>query len=367
MATPLHAADDSVTTPTTSPSTYYSEDDWTDSPRQGNDHLQSSGYPRTTNETVSFARGHLHPKPSALTTVEIHNEKHNGEHSSSIMTPVKDGAEPRRAIDPYEQEDTTMVDSWSEAELVVPDSPAVHVLSTESDPNVSLLTTTVGPTASSSYKETIPATTPPLVRPVAVKPPKGKTGSGRKKRRSHQSQVDLSDSSASDVIPPASVATAPALKPWNIIRKGQNVSNHFTTMPTILNSHDNLVSMATSTLHSEHVLSRHEESGSAVTTSETSVLCIEQRLLPVSSSPVDIVVMLSRMASFCASLTVVLAPKLPVNTGISAGECLCMCTGVCNIIHLVIQIVASWAMSYLQRSHHHVACPLSYARGLMLS
>jgi len=341
MAAPLHTADDGITTPTTSPSTYYSEDDWSDSPRQGSNHLQNSGYPKTAKGTVSFARGHLHPKPSASTAVEIHNEMDNGEHSSSIMTPVEDGVTPRRTVDPYEQEDTTMVDSWNEAELIVPDSPAMHVLTMESDPSVSLLTTTVGPTASSSYKETIPShsvTPPPLVRPVAVKLPKGRTGSGRKKRRSHQSQVDMSDSSTSDVIPPASVATAPALKPWNIIRKGQNVNNHLFTMPTILNSHDNLVSMGTSMLHSENVLSHHEES--ATSTNETSVLNIEQqKLLPVSSSPVDIVVMLSRMASFCASLTVVLAPKLPVNTGISTGEC-CVCVGV-SIVYLVIQIIAS--------------------------
>ena len=322
MATPLHAVDD-VTTPTSSPSTYYSEDEWTDSPRQGKNHLQSRGYRSTNNETVSFARGHLRSKPPALTTVEVHNEIDNGEHSSSIMTPVKDEELPRRAVDPNEEEDTTMVDSWNEAELVVPDSPALHLLqSMESDPTASVLTTTVGPTTSSSYKETIPSLTPPnIVRPVAVKPPKGKAGGGKKKRRSHQSQVDFSDSSASDVIPPASVATAPALKSWKNLRRGQNVSNHLNTMPTILHSNDNLVSMATSTVNSEKLLSHCEESNGAIATSETSVLCLEQqRLLPVSSSPVDIVVMLSRMASFCASLTLVLAPKLPVNTGISAGK-----------------------------------------------
>ena len=324
FTTPLHQHDDVMTTPISSPSrgSYFSEDDLTDSPLHHH-HDNNNGYYNNTG-TISFAQSyHSRSKqpPSLLVTADVHNSLDNNvaknvANSSSIMTPVNEGTSSPHLLRCSEDHmDSTLVDSWNEAELRVPSTPDVLV---DSDCVSDTLTTT-GKVASSSYKETIPSpssewpklTTGAVKAPLATKPLKGKGVVTRKKRRSQQLLADTSDSSTSDVIPPASVATAPGLKPW----QSKKVNNPIVTMPTVLQSSDPLVTMTT-TRSSDMVTCAVEQSSSILATNDKGVMTEEHHILPLSNSPVDIVIMLSRMASFCASMTKVLSPKLPVNVSL---------------------------------------------------
>lgn len=329
--TPLQQHDDVMTTPISSPSgvSYFSEDDLADSPLQHhhgnnihNDYCKNA-------TTVSFAQ-HYHSwskQPSLLVTAEVHTPlDKNIASSSSIMTPVVEGAAAPSLMNNLEEKlDSILQDSWNEAELIVPGTPDLQM---DSDHATSNILTTTGRTASSSYKETIPS--PTIARPKPnrlatgeVKMPftskslKGKGVVTKKKRRSQQLQADSSDSSVSDVIPPASVATAPGLKPWQSNTK--KINNHLFTMPTVLQSSDPLVTMTPTTRSSEMVTCTIEGSTSSIlATSNNCVMIEEHHTLPLSNSPIDIVIMLSRMAAFCASITMVLSPKLPVNASLSA-------------------------------------------------
>ena len=322
-ATPFHQQDDVMTASISSPSgSYFSEDDFTDSPLHRH-HGNSNGYCNNAT-TISFAKRH-HPQskqlPPLLVTAEVDAmASKNVANSSCIMTPVKEGSTSPSMLRCNEEDmDSTLLDSWNEAELMVPSSPDVLV---NSDHPTDVLTTT-GRIASSSYKETIPS--PIAVRPkpnwlstdeVKAKPLKGKSFVTRKKRRSQQLQADSSDSSACDVIPPASVATAPGLKPWQSNTK--KVNNPIVTMPTVLQSSDPLVSVATTTTHTSDLVTHtiEQSSSSVLITSDNCVVIGEHHMLPLSNSPIDIMIMLSRMAAFCASMTKVLSPKLPVNASL---------------------------------------------------
>lgn len=336
-ATPLHQHDDVMTTPISSPSgeSYFSEDDLTDSPLHH--HLgNTNGYCNDAS-TISFARHHRSKskqRPPLLVTAEAHTPldnttpNKNVPNSSSIMTPVNEGTNSPGLLRAQEDNmDSTLQDSWNEAELMVPSSPAVLV---DSDHHSDVMTTT-GRVASSSYKETIPS--PTLMRPKPsrfpsdeVKAPskalKGKSFATRKKRRSQQLQADTSDSSACDVIPPASVATAPGLKPWQSNTK--KVNNPVVTMPTVLQSSDPLVTMTTTTRTSDMVTHAEQSSSSILATSDNCLVIEEHQTLPLSNSPIDIIVMLSRMAAFCASMTKVLSPKLPVNALLPTAGNVCV-------------------------------------------
>jgi len=324
--TPLQQHDD-MTTPISSPGTsYFSEDDLADSPFQHNN--MQNGYCKNP-KTISFAQ-HNHywsKKPSLLVTAEVHATlDRNIASSSSIMTPVVEGAADASFTKHSEEKlDSKLQDSWNEAELTVPGTPDLPV---DSDNATSNILTTTGRVTSSSYKETIPS--PTIMRPkpnqptsyevntpLTSKPLKGKGVVTRKKRRSQQVQADSSDSSASDVIPPASVATAPGLKPWQSNTK--QINNHLVTMPTVLQSNDPLVTLTSTTRSSDMVTCTIEESTSSIlATSDSCIMIEEHHTLPLSNSPIDIVIMLFRMAAFCTSITKVLSPKLPVNASLSA-------------------------------------------------
>ena len=343
FTTPLHQHDDVMTTPISSPSrgSYFSEDDMTDhdSPLHHH-HGNNNGYYNNT-ATISFAQNyHTRSKqpPSLLVTADVHTPHDNSvaknvANSSSIMTPVNEGTSSPHLLRCTEEDmDSTLLDSWNEAELLVPGSPDVLV---DSDRNSDTLTTTTGKVASSSYKETIPS--PSTARPklsamrapLATKPLKSKGVVTRKKRRSQQLLADTSDSSASDIIPPASVATAPGLKPWQ--SNAKKVNNPIVTMPTVLQSSDPLVTMTT-TRSSDMVTCATERSSSGtLATTDNGVMTEEHHILPLSNSPIDIVIMLSRIAAFCASMTKVLSPKLPVNVSLpTTGKCcLPFCLSVC--------------------------------------
>ena len=342
FTTPLHQHDDVMTTPISSPSrgSYFSEDDLTDSPLHHH-HGNNNGYYNNTT-TISFAKSyHTRSKqpPSLLVTADIHSppdSNKNVANSSSIMTPVNEGTSSPHLLRCTEEDmDSTLLDSWNEAELLVPGTPDVLV---DSDRASDTLTTTTGKVASSSYKETIPSPSSARPKPgmlstvrapLATKPLKGKSVVTRKKRRSQQLLADTSDSSASDIIPPASVATAPGLKPWQ--SNAKKVNNPIVTMPTVLQSSDPLVSMTT-TRSSEMVTCPVVQSSSGIlATTENGVIPEEHHILPLSNSPVDIVIMLSRMASFCASMTKVLSPKLPVNVSLptTGNFYLTGCLSVC--------------------------------------
>ena len=313
--TPLHLRDDVMTTSISSQSvtSYLSEDDLTESPLQH--HHGNNGY--YNNTTISFAQHH-HSRskpPSLLVTADVNTPvgSKNTASSSCIMTPVNEGIPPTSLTGCAGKViDSTLVDSWSEAELMVPSTPDLLV---QSDHLASDIVTNIGKTTSSSFKETISSPTTMRAKPLdgvraplATKPVKSKTSNVRKKRRSQQLQVDPSDSSTSDIIPPASVATAPGLKPWQSNTK--KLDNPAVTMPTVLQSSDPLVTMTTTTHSSELV--RGKSSSSILATSDNCVVMEEHSILPLSNSPIDVIIMLSRIATFCASMTKVLSPKLPV-------------------------------------------------------
>ena len=320
FTTPLHHHDDIVTTPTSSLSgSYFSEDDLTDSPLHRH-HGNRNGY-CNNGTTISFAQRHRTHKPPLVVTAEVHQAAGSDAtpsksvpNSSCIMTPVNEGTATPILLRSGQQEemDSTLLDSWNEAELMVPSSPEVLV---DSNHHSDVLTR--AKVASSSYKETSPMIV--RVKPqrpstnevkFPFKPMKGKNVVTRKKRRSQQLQADTSDSSASDVIPPASVATAPGLKPWKSNTK--KVNNPVVTMPTMLQSSDPLVTMTTTSRTSDVTRAIEQSSSSILATSDNCVIIEEHSILPLSNSPIDIIIMLSRMAAFCASLTKVLSPKLPV-------------------------------------------------------
>ena len=318
----LHHHDNVMTTPNSSPSrtSCFSEDDFTDSPL----HHGNGCY---NNNTISFAKNYQSKQaPSLLVTVDVHTQLDNSvaknmANSSSIMTPVNETASPQLLQCSDEDLESSLLDSWNEAELLVPGTPDVllssgHVSDT--------LTATTGKATSSykdtsSFKDSVPssacakpkpnrlsggAVQPPLV----TKPVKGKNMSVRKKRRSQQLLADISDSSVSDIIPPASVTTAPGLKPWQSTAK--KISNPIVAMPTVLQSGDPLVSMTTTRS------SELQSPFSILATNDNGVMIGDHRILPVSNSPIDIIIMLSRMAAFCSSMTKVLSPKLPVNASL---------------------------------------------------
>ena len=306
----LHHHDDVMTTPMSSPSrtSCFSEDDFTDSPL----HHGNGCY---NNTTISFAKSyHSKQAPSLLVTVDVQAQLDNSvaknvANSSSIMTPVNEAASPQLLQCFEEDLESSLVDSWNEAELLVPGTPDVLL----SSDHVS--DTPATGKASSYYKDTIPCVKPKPNRlstgavkpPLVTKPVKGKNMVARKKRRSQQLLADISDSSVSDIIPPASVTTAPGLKPWQSNTK--KVSNPVVTMPTVLQSGDPLVFMTTTRS------SELQSSISILATNGNGVMT-EHHIVPVSNSPIDIVIMLSRMAAFCASMTKVLSPKLPVNASL---------------------------------------------------
>ena len=336
LATPLHQHDDVMTTPTSSISgSYFSEDDLTDSPLHRH-HGNKNGYCNNNESTISFAQRHhaQHRSPSKcrrplLVTADVHHvpegsaTSKNVPNSSCIMTPVNEGTATPTLLRAGQQEeiDSTLLDSWNEAELMVPSSPEVLM---DSDHHSDVLSSR-GRVGSSSYKETSPMVV--RVKPqrpsnnegkLTFKPVKGKNVMTRKKRRSHQLQADTSDSSASDVIPPASVATAPGLKPWQSNTK--KVNNPVVTLPTVLQSSDPLVTMTTTGQTSDMVTRAMEQSSSSIlATSDNCVVIEEHFTLPLSNSPIDIIIMLSRMAALCCSLTKVLSPKLPVAASLPAA------------------------------------------------
>ena len=324
--------DDLITTPISSPTgTSLSEDDLTDSPLHHHRKQLHNGYHSNNHpKTISFAHHNnshqCKQQPSLLVTAEGNTslDNKNVANSSCIMTPVAEGVLASTSMRYIEEDmDSTLLDSWNEAELIVPSTPA------DSDHVNEVITNTSG-MATSSYNEVLHSPTvlrpkPTVVRPkptstdelkaAATKPVKSKSGSNRKKRRSHQLQADSSDSSISDHIPPASVTTAPGLKPWQSNTK--KVNNHLVTMPTVLQSSDPLVTMAPSTTRADCTM--EESSSSVMATSDNCTVIDEHHTMPLSNSPIDIIVMLCRMAAFCASMTKVLSPKLPVNVSLPTG------------------------------------------------
>lgn len=324
--TPLQEHDDVVTTSISSPSgaSYFSEDDLTESPLQ---HQHSNNGYHGNVTTISFAQHHRSrsKRPSLLVTAEVHaplenTASKNVANSSSIMTPVSEGVTAPSLMKCTEQDmNSTLLDSWSEAELMVPGTPD-KLVDSDNASDVPVVATSIGKTASSSLKETFSSSG---VRPKphqlnsteakATKPVKSKSFTSRKKRRSHQ-LANASDSSTSDIIPPASVATAPGLKPWQSNTKKLN--DHIVTMPTVMQSSDPLVTMTSTTHSSEAVRQKSPSAASIQATGDNDVMTEEHCILPLSNSPVDIVIMLFRMATFCASMTKVLSPKLPVNASL---------------------------------------------------
>lgn len=327
LTAPLHHNDDVMTTPTSSISgSYFSEDDLTDSPLHRH-HGNKNGY-CNNGTTISFAQRHhtQHRTPSKcqrplLVTADVHHvpdgnttPSKNVPNSSCIMTPVKEGTATPTLLRAGQQEemDSTLLDSWNEAELMVPSSPEVLM---DSDHHSDVLTTSGRVGSPVRVKPLRPSTNESK---LSFKPVKGKNVMTRKKRRSHQLQADTSDSSASDIIPPASVATAPGLKPWQSNTK--KVNNPVVTVPTVLQSSDPLVTMTTTGHTSDMVSHAMEQSSSSIlATSDNCVVIEEHCTLPLSNSPIDIIIMLSRMAALCCSLTKVLSPKLPVTASLPAA------------------------------------------------